>query len=359
MLVGLLVSTAAAFAVTERLKLTKSAIYGTHVSKLFSPTCSCARGRANVHVVLRRADTVTVTVLDSRGRPAALIAAGSLPPGPVTFHWNGRTDTGARARDGGPVACLGLALFLVATTRRERIAGLAFAALGACVLGAAVAPHRPVVILGGIFAALGLGVGLAGVFRAQPWLFPIAALACLPARIGVHIGVSGSKLLVPLYVVIFGAALSLAWELVEGDRRARELRGAAWPLALYVGWTGLSLAWSKDAHDGAIELLAFYLPFTLLAIGIARLPWSRLGLRVLYAEITIMAVVFAIVGFYQYETRDIFQNPKVITSNAYAPFFRVNSVFWDPSIYGRFLVVAMVASIVAIVRWRSPRIALV
>jgi O-antigen ligase len=79
---------------------------------------------------------------------------------------------------------------------------------------------------------------------------------------------------------------------------------------------------------------------------------------VLYAEITIMAVVFAIVGFYQYETRDIFQNPKVITSNAYAPFFRVNSVFWDPSIYGRFLVVAMVASIVAIVRWRSPRIAL-
>ena len=109
MLVGLLVSTAAAFAVTERLKLTKSAIYGTHVSKLFSPTCSCARGRANVHVVLRRADTVTVTVLDSRGRPAALIAAGSLPPGPVTFHWNGRTDTGGRARDGVYVAEIHLA----------------------------------------------------------------------------------------------------------------------------------------------------------------------------------------------------------------------------------------------------------
>ena len=40
---------------------------------------------------------------------------------------------------GGPIACLGLALLLVAKTRRERIAGLAFAAFGACVLGAALA----------------------------------------------------------------------------------------------------------------------------------------------------------------------------------------------------------------------------
>jgi O-antigen ligase len=36
----------------------------------------------------------------------------------------------------------------------------------------------------------------------------------------------------------------------------------------------------------------------------------------------------------------------VIVSNAFAPFFRVNSVFWDPSIYGRFLVVAIVVALV-------------
>jgi O-antigen ligase len=71
-----------------------------------------------------------------------------------------------------------------------------------------------------------------------------------------------------------------------------------------------------------------------------------------------MALVFAVVGFYQYETRDIFQNPKVIYSNAYAPFFRVNSVFWDPSVYGRFLVLAMAPSIVLIVLGRPLRIAL-
>ena len=34
--------------------------------------------------------------------------------------------------------------------------------------------------------------------------------------------------------------------------------------------------------------------------------------------------------------------------NAYAPFFRVNSVFWDPSVYGRFLTVAILASLAGI-----------
>src|SRR5207248_4003657 len=123
-------------------------------------------------------------------------------------------------------------------------------------------------------------------------------------------------------------------------------------------WVGLSLAWSKDVHEGAVELLAFYVPFTILALALARLPWSSRGLRVLYAEVAVMGLVFAVVGFYQYETRDIFQNPKVITGNAYAPCFRVNSVFWDPSVYGRFLVVAMMPSIVLLVRGRGRLLSL-
>ena len=57
-LVGLLVATAATFAITERLKLTKSAISGTRVSRSFSPSCGCTRKRANVRIVLRRADTL-------------------------------------------------------------------------------------------------------------------------------------------------------------------------------------------------------------------------------------------------------------------------------------------------------------
>ncbi len=61
----------------------------------------------------------------------------------------------------------------------------------------------------------------------------------------------------------------------------------------------------------------------------------------LYVQLAVMALVFAVIGIVQYETRNIFWNPKVRVDNAYAPsgwFYRVNSVFYDPSIYGRFLV---------------------
>jgi O-Antigen ligase len=67
--------------------------------------------------------------------------------------------------------------------------------------------------------------------------------------------------------------------------------------------------------------------------------------------------VFAAIGIVQYEERDIFWNPKVIVDNAYAPsgwFYRVNSVFYDPSIYGRFLVVALVAGLVVVLRRTDP-----
>ena len=257
------------------------------------------------------------------------------------------------ARFGGPVACLGLALLLLASTRRDRLAGLGFAGLGACMLAAALAPHDVVEAVIGSLAALAVGAALAYAFRRVAWLLPLTALACVPVRVGAL----GHQLLVPLYVVALGAAIQLAWELAHGDVRPHELRRVATPLALLVAWTGLSMGWTRDVHEGAVELLAFYLPLTVLAVAVARLPWSRLGLWALYAELTTMALIFAVVGFYQYETRNVFENPKVILSNTYASFFRVNSLFWDPSVYGRFLVVAMVPSIVLVVRGRSLRLA--
>jgi O-antigen ligase len=38
----------------------------------------------------------------------------------------------------------------------------------------------------------------------------------------------------------------------------------------------------------------------------------------------------------------------VIVGNAYAPFFRVNSIFWDPSVYGRYLVVGILTALAGI-----------
>ena len=101
-LVGLLVATAATFAITERLKLTKSALMpGTKVSKAFSPVCGCARNHANIKVVLRRADTLTVQILDSHRHEVALLSNAFFRRGDARFRWDGLTDGGVRAADGG------------------------------------------------------------------------------------------------------------------------------------------------------------------------------------------------------------------------------------------------------------------
>jgi hypothetical protein len=109
-LVFLLVATAAAFAITERLKLTKSPLTGTKVSKVFSPTSGGARTKANVKVRLRRADTVTVSILDAREHEVAVLANGlHVPRGFVTFRWDGRLPGGSLAPDGGYRAKIHLA----------------------------------------------------------------------------------------------------------------------------------------------------------------------------------------------------------------------------------------------------------
>jgi O-antigen ligase len=260
----------------------------------------------------------------------------------------------------GPVATGGLALLLLSTRRELRLAGLAAWALGCVVLAYYLAPHGHRTVL--VAAALGglvLAAGAAAVLQRWPWLLAFAALACVPARIHVNVGSTDANLLVPMYGVVAAAALALAWQLARNrpSTTNRELGPLALPLAAFVLWSGLSLAWSDDLRQGAIELLAFYLPFGLLTVALARLPWRREWLSATWVLLAGMAVIFAAVGVYQYETRDIFWNPKVRIGNAYAPFYRVNSVFWDPSIYGRFLVVAILASLVLVVHGAARRVA--
>jgi O-antigen ligase len=246
----------------------------------------------------------------------------------------------------GPIACIGLAVLLLARTRRNRIAGLCYAGVGTVLLAVSLAPSNARELGVAIGGMILLGPLLAWLFRREPWLVAFLTLAFVPFRVGFL----GHSLLVPLYGVALGAAGALLWDLVEGDERTRELGIVAWPLALYLGWTGLSVAWSVNVHAAAIDLLAFYVPFTIIAISISRLPWVASRVRILYLELVAMGLVFAGVAFYQYETRTIFQNAKLTQVNIFDALFRVNSVFFDPSIYGRFLVVALVATAVLIVR---------
>jgi hypothetical protein len=90
LVLGLLGGTAAAFAVTERLKLVPSPIVAPKVTKAFSPVCDCPTEEARIRFGLRDADRLTVTVIDADDRPVRTIAEGvRFPAGPVEFVWDG------------------------------------------------------------------------------------------------------------------------------------------------------------------------------------------------------------------------------------------------------------------------------
>jgi hypothetical protein len=90
---ALLAATAAAFAVTERLKLERSPVTGTRVDRVFSPVCECARDVAVVSFVLRRRETVTLDILDRQGRSVRTIVRNRREPaGRVSYTWDGRDN---------------------------------------------------------------------------------------------------------------------------------------------------------------------------------------------------------------------------------------------------------------------------
>lgn len=98
---ALLAATAVSFAVTERLKLEKSPITATKVDKVFSPVCECVRDVAVISFVLRRSETVTVDVLDSKSDSVrTLVRRHHEPKGRVSYTWDGYDNAGNLVPDG-------------------------------------------------------------------------------------------------------------------------------------------------------------------------------------------------------------------------------------------------------------------
>jgi FlgD Ig-like domain len=97
----LLAGTAAAFAYTETLKSTKSPLFGTRVTKVFSPACRCPSRRAQIAFGLRRSDHLTLEI-EGRGKRIVrvLVDDRATKPGRHRFVWDGRLDDGRRAPDG-------------------------------------------------------------------------------------------------------------------------------------------------------------------------------------------------------------------------------------------------------------------
>ena len=100
-MLALLGATAAAFAVTERLKLERSPVTGTKVDRVFSPVCECARDVAVISFKLRRRETVTVDILNKNGRSVrTLVHKRHERVGRVSYTWDGLDESGRVVPEG-------------------------------------------------------------------------------------------------------------------------------------------------------------------------------------------------------------------------------------------------------------------
>ena len=120
-------------------------------------------------------------------------------------------------------------------------------------------------------------------------------------------------------------------------------------LALVVLYALQSL-YSRDFDQAVKNVAFFYLPFALLLKLLTTVQWSRKLMVQCFGLTTVLALVFVGIGFGEYATRHLFWNHKVIASNEFQSYFRVNSVFFDPNIYGRFLAIAMLG-LAALLLW--------
>jgi hypothetical protein len=112
LVLALLGATAAAFVLTERLKLEKTPITRTQVGRpipgqphrlglaLFSPVCRCKTDHVEVRFFLRKPDRLTVTIKRGGRTVDTLVADRDYPRGWVRLPWNGIQPTGIVVGDG-------------------------------------------------------------------------------------------------------------------------------------------------------------------------------------------------------------------------------------------------------------------
>jgi hypothetical protein len=239
------------------------------------------------------------------------------------------------------------------------------------------------------FAALVVTAALTAVFRRRPILLPLAVIAVLPFRIPIHAGGQEANLLIPLYLVIAGGVLATVWSRSGEEQDVASAGGVAGPaparadsgaragdgpaatgpaaqrmvllprvLAAVLVLYALQSVYSEDFSQALQNAAFFYVPFALAFALLAEWRWDRrllvLGLGVVGAE----ALVFVVFGFWEYGARHLVWNDEVIRSNDFHTYFRVNSLFWDPNVYGRYLALAITAIVAALLWARSPRLVL-
>ena len=136
------------------------------------------------------------------------------------------------------------------------------------------------------------------------------------------------------------------------DPRARRVMLA---LAIVVVLYALQALYSSDLEHAVKTLGFFYVPFAVCMRLLVELRWSRRLVMQALGVTVGLALLFAAVGFVELATgRLLISNEKVLAANDLKPYFRVNSLFFDPNVYGRFLALVMVV-LAGVLLWAPAR----
>jgi len=199
--------------------------------------------------------------------------------------------------------------------------------------------------------ALLIVVALALLIRRRPQAFALLAVAALPFRLPISADGRTVNLLIPLYLVVAAGTLA---NLPQLRKRMGKPLLLDWLLLASVVLYALQASYSSDVTKALENLAFFYIPFGFLYVLLRQTRWTRELLLQCLGVAVVEAAVFAGIGFVEYARKDLLLNPKVVAANEYDNYFRVNSLFFDPSIYGRFLALVMLA-VCTVVLWARER----
>jgi O-antigen ligase len=194
--------------------------------------------------------------------------------------------------------------------------------------------------------------------RRRPEAFPLLAIFALPFRLPISADGRTVNLLIPLYLVVAAGTLThlVPRRLNRGVSEEQRPSPIAleWLLLGAVVLYALQGFYSVDHAKAAENVAFFYMPFGLLFMLLRDVRWTREIVFACLGVAVTLAVIFAGVGFVEYYRKTLFLNPKVVAANQYGNYFRVNSLFFDPSIYGRFLAIVMIG-VTTVVLWSRRR----
>ncbi len=201
-----------------------------------------------------------------------------------------------------------------------------------------------------------LAVGAAAMLR-WPILLPLLVIATLPFRVRLHVaGGEAVNLLVPLYVVIGCGVLATVVATLRGQTRLRRLpKPLVLALVLVICLYALQTIYSPDVAFAARNVGFFLVPFAILFSLLAEATWDRRLLRFALAVLLAEGLILALIGIGQFADQHIFWNDKLEASNDFHFYFRVNSLFWDPNIYGRYLVLTILLATTTLL-WAANRV---